>query len=167
MTQSQIDIIKNEIASRLPYGVMVDCKLFDKPVIGQVYLWHENDFCGVKKTDKYPDNWDSYADWRTCGWEDIKPYLRPMDSMTDGERKELLEHILSLDTERFEVTRNGGIETVDPNDLSYVYFGAGTTSRYIDWLNKHMFDYRGLIPMGSALPAPDGMYDFSDTTRTV
>jgi type II secretory pathway component PulL len=31
-------------------------------------------------------------------------------------------------------------------------------SRAIDWLNKHGFDYRGLIPMGLALPATEGMY---------
>ena len=29
----------------------------------------------------------------------------------------------------------------------------------IDWLNKYGFDYRGLIPMGLALEAPEGMYD--------
>ena len=27
-----------------------------------------------------------------------------------------------------------------------------------DWLNKKMFDYRGLIPMGLALEAKEGMY---------
>ena len=28
----------------------------------------------------------------------------------------------------------------------------------IDWLNKKMFDYRGLIPMGLAIEAPGDMY---------
>ena len=28
----------------------------------------------------------------------------------------------------------------------------------VDWLNKHHFDYRGLIPMGLALEAPEDMY---------
>jgi hypothetical protein len=28
----------------------------------------------------------------------------------------------------------------------------------IDWLNAHHFDYRGLIPMGLALEAPEGIY---------
>jgi hypothetical protein len=27
-----------------------------------------------------------------------------------------------------------------------------------DWLNKNMFDYRGLIPKGLALEAKEGMY---------
>ena len=28
-----------------------------------------------------------------------------------------------------------------------------------DWLNKHHFDYRGLIEKGLALEAPEGMYN--------
>jgi hypothetical protein len=29
---------------------------------------------------------------------------------------------------------------------------------YLDWLNAHYFDYRGLIPMKLALKAPKDMY---------
>ena len=32
-------------------------------------------------------------------------------------------------------------------------------SEFIDWLNENHFDYRGLIPMGLALEAPEGMYN--------
>jgi hypothetical protein len=32
----------------------------------------------------------------------------------------------------------------------------------IDWLNKHHFDYRGLITKGLALEAPDGMYNIKE-----
>lgn len=28
----------------------------------------------------------------------------------------------------------------------------------VDWLNAHHFDYRGLISMGLAIEAPEGMY---------
>ena len=31
-------------------------------------------------------------------------------------------------------------------------------SRATDWLDKNKFDYRGLIPMGLALEAPEDMY---------
>lgn len=39
----------------------------------------------------------------------------------------------------------GGVEEVIPN--------------YIDFLNEHHFDYNGLIPMGLAIEAPEGMYN--------
>jgi hypothetical protein len=33
--------------------------------------------------------------------------------------------------------------------------------KYIDWLNEHYFDYRGLIERGLAIEAPEGMYKFN------
>lgn len=33
-----------------------------------------------------------------------------------------------------------------------------TSQQVIDWLLAHHFDYRGLIPMGLALEATEGMY---------
>ena len=31
--------------------------------------------------------------------------------------------------------------------------------KVFDWLNKKMFDYRGLIPAGLALETPEGIYN--------
>ena len=62
--------------------------------------------------------------------EKIKPYLRPMSSMTEEERQEY------------------GLILCD--ELSINQF---------DWLNRKMFDYRGLIPKGLALEAKEGMYN--------
>lgn len=66
--------------------------------------------------------------------KEIKPYLRPMSSMTKEEKVE------------------------------YDSFNAPTAHRKvwvnrIDWLLSNHFDYRGLIPMGLALVAPEGMYN--------
>lgn len=66
--------------------------------------------------------------------DDIKPYLRPMSYMTEEEHM-----ILKA------VYDNG------PNGLFDEY-------SHIDWLNKNMFDYRGLIEKGLALEAPEDMY---------
>ena len=63
------------------------------------------------------------------GWT-VKPYLRSMSTMTDEERKEYYK--------------------LDFTDFSY---------ERVDWLNKHKFDYRGLIPMGLAYEASEDMYD--------
>ena len=66
--------------------------------------------------------------------DDMKPYLRPMSSMTEEEHRELRA-----------VYDNG------PNGLVDEY-------SHIDWLNANHFDYRGLIPKGLALEAPEEMY---------
>ena len=63
----------------------------------------------------------------------IKPYLRPMSSMTAEEKEEYIN--------LFE----GMPFCPDPISL-------------LDWLNAHYFDYRDLIEQGLALEAPEGMY---------
>lgn len=60
--------------------------------------------------------------------EMVKPYLRPMSSMTEEEKKEY-QYI----TER------------------WMYDADYSIADSIDWLNEHHFDYRGLIPKGLAI----------------
>lgn len=69
---------------------------------------------------------------RTWDIEYCKPYLRPISSMTEEEK---------IDYQAF-----------------FDYNGVEYPEEYIDWLNAHHFDYRGLIPMGLALEAPNDMY---------
>lgn len=45
----------------------------------------------------------------------------------------------------------------DEEDFIYSQLPDGYVDTY-DWLNEHHFDYRGLIPMGLALEAPEDMY---------
>lgn len=71
--------------------------------------------------------------------EDARPYLRPMSSITEEEDKELREKNIFI-----AVSTSGKVET---------------TTDGFDWLNKKMFDYRGLIPMWLALEAPEGLYE--------
>ena len=83
--------------------------------------------------------------------DDIKPYLLPMSSMTEEEKEELKqEHIKDekLYAECLTKAANG-----DDSMRGKVipHFAA-------DWCNKNHFDYRGLIPIGLALEAPEGMY---------
>ena len=80
---------------------------------------------------------------------EVKPYLRPMSSMTEEEYNEWFNTYNIA--EKSELERNGYEDYISANI-------AGDTAKY-DWLNKNMFDYRGLIPMGLALEAPEGMYN--------
>lgn len=79
--------------------------------------------------------------------EEARPYLRPLSSMTNDERFEYLDFL------KVEI-QDGGYVT--ENYVVRLEYMPGL----IDWLLKHHFDYRGLIGMGIALPAPEGMYDF-------
>jgi hypothetical protein len=72
-------------------------------------------------------------------WKECKPYLRPMSSMTEEE-----ELVFSS---KCELTTDVNGEKV----WSVKVVGY-------DWLNKHHFDYRGLIELGLAIEAPEGMY---------
>lgn len=79
----------------------------------------------------------------------IKPYLRPMSSMTEEEENEwsgfnidpLLEAVGKPHTR-----------------IEDLMLRAKSQYNPLDWLNEHHFDYRGLIPMGLALEAPEDMY---------
>ena len=84
----------------------------------------------------------------------VKPYLRPMSSMTEEEGKEL-EHLLcEIDAPCWVDTTYGCVTFASDND----FIDAEIAEVYTDWLNKKGFDYRGLIPMGLALEAPKDMY---------
>ena len=65
--------------------------------------------------------------------DDFKPYLRPMSSMTEEETKEYAEIWANREP----------------------YMPGGT----VDFFNAHHLDYRGLIPIGLALKASEGMYN--------
>ena len=76
----------------------------------------------------------------------LKPYLRPMSSMTDKEKRQF-DDFCVID----EFAWNGNVEIGYKNQ-------AIIMSDAIDWLNSHHFDYRGLIEKGLALEAPKDMY---------
>lgn len=77
--------------------------------------------------------------------EEFKPYLRPMSSMTDEERNEFDKVLKSC---------NNKVFACPDNKRRYNFFDAEQE----DFMNAHHFDYRGLIPMGLALEALEGMY---------
>lgn len=75
--------------------------------------------------------------------DEIKPCLRPMSSMTSKEWVEFCDCSLK-------------------DEMSWVW--TENRQKFIpvqnreDYLNSKHFDYRGLIPMGLALEALEGMY---------
>ena len=143
MTQEEKDLLLKDLCARLPYGVKVQYKDFD-PI-------------DLESIDQYTVNGNYLIS--LC-----KPYLRPMSSMTEEEKEELINKCLHTETEEdWEGMRSDvwGIEIFSKYDTrrwDNPIWPSTINMDAIDWLNAHYFDYRGLIPMGLALEAPEGMY---------
>lgn len=71
-----------------------------------------------------------------------RPYLQPMESMTAQEWCELCD--CDAEDEKAAIYINGRRFVSHVNRENF--------------LNSHHFDHHGLIPMGLALVAPEGMY---------
>ncbi len=74
-----------------------------------------------------------------------KMVLRPMSSMTEEERKEYNDLYYQVPIQRSDGNAYRDTKMVE--------------ALHIDWLNKKMFDYRGLILAGLANAALEGMYN--------
>lgn len=82
---------------------------------------------------------------------DCKPYLRPMESLTKEERIEIGKVI-----QKDRINPSGEIKEEGSDNLLLCTVRQSTN--LLSWMNANYIDYRGLIPMGLALPAPEGMY---------
>lgn len=88
----------------------------------------------------------------------VKPYLRPLESMTDDEKSKLKSAIGVT----FKDDDNGRHSEL--YGYAMVYHKSYFEEWFIpyecnDWCDRNHFDYRGLIDKCLALPAPDGMYN--------
>lgn len=133
MTLEDKELLLKDLCARLPYGVKCKIALY-KTAFNVLGIVEDK----VKLDSPVYDEGD---DW----WEvtEVKPYLRPMSSMTEEEKMEYND-----------IVKN----TIDfyncPKSEEICFLVTP-----IDWLNAHQFDYRGLIEKGLALEAPEGMYE--------
>lgn len=84
----------------------------------------------------------------------IKPYLRPMSSMTEEELYEVQE-ILGKEAE----IRDGFISIIDSSIISFTYLELQAV---FEWFNTYHFDYRGLIPKGLAIEVTEENNPYKD-----
>ena len=130
MTQENKELLLIDLCSRLPYDVKVQFSyVITSPAI-------------LKGIDKNLIE----CDIAVCELEDVKPYLFPLSSMTEEQYNSLHESgILDNCSHSYEY--------VNPHihGVSFIFKEFKTYSlELIKWLNKHHFDYRGLIPLGLA-----------------
>ena len=158
MNKKEKLLLLTDLSPRLPYGVRVNFKEngYDshKWKISTLYAPSYNQNGILIDTDH--DGWIDYVEYKGCGMStgsrplhlgEVLPYLRPMSSMTEEERK--------------EYTSLCNRQDIDTPTWSKIIWHD--TYKSIDWLNKKMFAYRtidgkDMFELGLALKAPKGMY---------
>lgn len=155
MKKEDRELLIKELCGRLPYGVKIALKnnggyhhenIAKK---GDVTIDELKGFSGTYFSifHKNPNEWDWYDD--DIDVEDIKPYLFPISSMTEEQKKEI--------SKRYNLhTCYGFIEITDHTCGCYEDDNSCHLQDYlwlVDWFNKNHFDYRGLIQKGIAIDA--------------
>lgn len=140
MTQEEKELLRKDLCARLHYGVKVH--------LSRKHNRHEEDIVLNNVTITK----DGLVISNIIGYNyllsEIKPYLRPMLSMTEEENEELYYYYCK------EIADN-----LNTPNLTWELRCCISNSFGTDWLNAHHFDYRGLIPMGLALEASKDMYN--------
>ena len=126
MKQEDKELLLKDLCARLPYGVIVKYK--------QKTLYPVGEYTVNVKTD------DDILQHRLKHL-DFKPYLRPMSSLTE-EAKEYIKRRFCYEN------------WTDFNDFfNHYQIDVEDSYIFIDLLNAHHFDYRGLIEEGLAIDA--------------
>ena len=118
MTNEEKQILMIDLCPRLPYGFTVH---------------RYSDNCDITFGENELDEFSHFLEYSEG--KEFKPYLRPMSSMTEEEKKKV--HYFVESHKLGNCSRSGAIS---------------------DYLNSIHIDYRGLIEMGLALEVPEGMY---------
>ena len=142
MIQEEKELLLKDLSARLPYGVMVSLHDGKRELIGvldAVYPTDDRVIVDNLSEAIAPIN-------VRCGGfllerDNVKPYLRPISSMTEEERQEY--------------------------QAFFNYDGVEYPEEYIDWLNKKMFAYRtidgkDMFELGLVLKAPKDMYNLKE-----
>ena len=153
MKPEEKELLFKDLSARLPYHVR--CKVWLKYGIteeGPLDLEHN-----------YGDVLQDAFFYRDR-IKDIKPYLRPLSSMTEEEILEFYK--IAYDTWYSDSLYYKNEEwitfraSIKNNNLCFMNcIWLSDINKVIDYLNKNMFDFRGLIPKGLAEIAPEGMYE--------
>jgi hypothetical protein len=135
MTQKDKELLFKDLCARLPY--VLYCNITDYTAEREEDENFDAPLLSIERTES-----GGYATFRFAAseykiWNNrtqlVKPYLRPMSSMTEEEINEF-------------------------HKLRFIHVDYGSeplqcvlSVNEIDWLNAHHFDYRGLIEKGLAI----------------
>ena len=134
MTQEEKQLLLKDLCCRLPYGVKV-CARFNtgsRYTTNVTAISADRDYIQLRQNDLHPYTGSSV--------EDIRPYLRPMSSMTEEEMADYARLIGGV-SNSFNTEQITNYKDIDLSNLDYLD----------KWLNRHHLDYRGLIPKDLAI----------------
>jgi len=132
MTREDQELLLMDLSARVPYKVVAQ--------VGEGWKTEDREVLGV-----YADG-NIYVDCIYVNIKNIKPYLRPMSSMTEEEKKELQEIAVALSYNKDDIIVGTQINSFRQLD------------GVLELFNSHHLDWRGLIEKGLALEAPEDMY---------
>lgn len=166
MERVEKELLMNDLCARLPFCVFVQDS--NKETVKLEIS--NNDFISMVTGND---------DGKIC-----RPYLRPFTSITEDEIKEWMvmkygkndicvRNLISCKSRKYDTSCTVEIswysdldddecaqyEDYKPKSSTIFTISSDNVSiNFIDWLNEHHFDYRGLIRKGLAFEAPEGMY---------
>ena len=131
MTQEDKELLLLDLSARLPYGVY--CQGITKEYNEDQDAYIDKEITNtLLEVHHYKCSYGLVGLMNECNIETIKPYLRPMSSMTEEE----------------EIEYDATFATIIIGDGHY---DSTMTYKSFDFLNAHHFDYRGLIEKGLAI----------------
>lgn len=141
MTREEKDLLLKDLSARMPYGVKVQFKT--NSVIENKYKFIYNvdgeyEYINIGKSNLTLDIIKMLSN--NC-IDEIKPYLFPLSSMTEEQKKYINDRWGINEDFDFEINPDWARYSIDLGDMV----------DYISWLNKNHFDYRGLISKGLAI----------------
>lgn len=130
MTQEDKELLLKDLCARLPYGVKMN-HVADKSIYPSTLIGVAKDMITLQGEDGYS----------TANVEEYKPYLFPLSSMTEEQKREY--NFLKHEVPVCHYEYGDIIEEIELYD----------SPESFEYLIENHFDYRGLIPMGLAKDA--------------
>lgn len=153
MTQENELLLIKDLCARAPYRTKVRVGCWEVSHKGKPKLvWYERLLTPFLLHD-IEDN---------DAWEYIKPYLRPISSMTKEEAEEMFRFMYHYPNDRLlkvELEQ----DRVKFNRISYgecfgiltLFFNKIYSLKQLDWYYSKHFDVRGMIPLNLAIEVTD------------
>ena len=143
MTQEDKELLLRDLCARLPYGVKVKIKYYDD--VWELLAIYTNGTTYATRDIGYPI--ETY-------FEDCKPYLFPLSSMTE----EMLEELNANGFFKYRDTIANVSHLENKNGINeeiYTYIDIECNSFLIEYFHSYHIDYKGFIEKGLAIDATD------------